>query len=56
MLLSWPFAYNGYLVESAHSPEGPWTALDATVFLQNGAHHAAVPAAEAPEFFRLVKP
>ena len=56
MLLSWPFAYDGYLVESAHSPEGPWSPLDATVFLQNGAHHAAVPAADAPQFFRLVKP
>jgi hypothetical protein len=56
MLLSWPFAYDGYLVESAHGPEGPWTALEATVFLQNGAQHVAVPAADAPEFFRLVKP
>jgi hypothetical protein len=56
ILLSWPFAYDGYLVESADSADGPWTALDATAFVQNGMHSVVVPAAGAPEFFRLVKP
>jgi hypothetical protein len=56
ILLSWPFAYDGYSVESADSSDGPWTALDATVFLQNGMHSVVVPSDGAPEFFRLVKP
>ena len=43
-------------MESADSPEGPWTALDATVFLQNGMHNVVVPTDGAPEFFQLVKP
>ena len=56
ILLSWPFAYKGYLVESAESSDGPWTALDVTVFLQNGMHNVVIPTDDAPEFFRLVKP
>jgi len=56
ILLSWPFAYDGYSVESADSSDGPWTALDATVFLQNGTHNVVVPTEGAPELFRLVKP
>jgi hypothetical protein len=56
VLLSWPFAYDGYSVESADSAEGPWTALDATVFQQNGMHYVVVPSDGAPEFFRLVEP
>lgn len=56
ILLSWPFAYNGYSVESADSAEGPWTALDATAFQYNGMHYVAVPSDGAPGFFRLVKP
>jgi hypothetical protein len=54
--LSWPFAYDGYTVESADSADGPWTALDATVFWQDGVHCVVVPSDGAPEFSRLVKP
>jgi len=56
ILLSWPFVYDGYSIESAEDPDGPWTALDATVFLQNGMHNVVVPNDGAPELFRLVKP
>jgi len=56
ILLSWPFASDGYLVESADSPDGPWTTLDAKVFQQVGMHYVIVPSDGAPEFFRLVKP
>jgi hypothetical protein len=56
VLLSWPFAYDGYSVESADSTDGPWTALDATAFLQNGMHYVVVPSDGAPQFFRLVEP
>jgi hypothetical protein len=56
ILLSWSFAYDGYSVESADSPEGPWTALDVTVFRQNGMNYVIVPSDGTPEYFRLVKP
>jgi hypothetical protein len=56
VLLSWPFAYDGYSVESADSADGPWIALDATVFQQDGMHYVVVPSDDAPEFFRLVEP
>jgi hypothetical protein len=56
ILLSWPLVYDGYSVESADSADGPWTALDATVFQQNGANYVVIPSDGAPEFYRLVKP
>ncbi|UCD52862.1 MAG: right-handed parallel beta-helix repeat-containing protein, partial [Phycisphaerales bacterium] len=56
ILLSWPLAYAGYSVESADSPDGPWAALDATVFQRDGMNYVAVPSDGASEFFRLVKP
>ncbi len=56
ILLSWSFAYDGYSVESADSPDGPWTALDATVFRQNGMNYLIVPSDGTQEFFRLAKP
>jgi hypothetical protein len=55
IVLSWPFAYDGYSVESADSADGPWTALEAAVFQQNGINYVVVPSDGAPEFFRPAK-
>ncbi|MGE3313148.1 MAG: nitrous oxide reductase family maturation protein NosD [Limisphaerales bacterium] len=52
-LISWPGEEGVWTVESAPSVDGPWTALDATPFLQHGAYNVAVPNEDARRFFRL---
>lgn len=56
VLLSWPYSYNGYSLETATNCNGPWTTSDATVFRQDGRNSAAVPADKPEQIYRLVKP
>jgi hypothetical protein len=54
--LSWPYSYNGYSVETAPAPDGPWKPSDATVFLQDGRNSVVIPAENGQQFFRLHRP
>jgi hypothetical protein len=56
VLLSWPDFEDGYLVESAPTPEGPWTPLDATPFLEAGQIRVAVATTGEQQYFRLRQP
>jgi len=56
MLLSWPGIEAGFSVQSAPTPSGPWTPLEATPIRQNGENRVVVPAAGEQQFFRLAKP
>ena len=53
VLLSWPGEDNGLTVESAPGVDGPWSAVDATLFTQGGRHSLAVPTEGARRIFRL---
>jgi hypothetical protein len=56
VLVSWPGEEDGWIIESATSVDGPWTASDATPFMQHGRHSIAVPTDGAHRFFRLQEP
>lgn len=56
VLLSWPEINEGFVVESALALDGPWSVVEATLFLQDGRHSASVPTAGEQQFFRLARP
>jgi len=56
VLLSWPEIEEGFVVEWAPTPGGPWTNVAATYFLQDGSHAVSVPTDGEQQFYRLVKP
>lgn len=56
VLLSWPGIEEGFVVESAPAPEGPWTGVKAAAFLQDGNHGVSVPTDSDQKYFRLAKP
>lgn len=56
VLLSWPGDEAGWTVESALTPDGPWTPVPASHFLQAGQHSVAVPTGTTQSFFRLRQP
>jgi len=55
-ILSWPGIEEGLSVESAQTPYGPWSTLDAAPIRQNGRNSVTVQAESDQQFFRLVKP
>ena len=55
-ILSWPGIEEGFVVEAAATPNGPWSTLDATPVLQNGQNSVVVEAVTNQQFFRLAKP
>jgi len=54
VLLSWSEIEKGFTVECAPTPEGPWTNLAASYFLQDGSHAVSVPTGGDQKYFRLV--
>jgi len=54
--LSWPGIEQGFSVQSAGTPSGPWSTLEATPIWQNGENRVVVPTAADQHYFRLVKP
>jgi len=56
VLLSWPEIEEGFVVEWAPMPAGPWTNVAATYFLQDNHHAISVPTDGEQQFFRLAKP
>ena len=56
VLLSWPVIEEGYVVETAPAPDGPWTLLDATPFLEAGQTRVAVATTGEQQYFRLRQP
>lgn len=56
VLLAWPGIEEGYVVEAAPTPDGPWSLAGATPFVQDGQHSVSVPAGDGNRFFRLRKP
>jgi hypothetical protein len=56
VLLCWPEFEEGYVVETAPTPEGPWTPSDATPFLEAGQTCIAVATTAEQQFFRLRQP
>jgi len=55
-ILAWSGIEEGFSVQSAPTPSGPWSTLDATPIRQNGQNRVVVPAAGEQQFFRLAKP
>jgi hypothetical protein len=55
-ILSWPGIEEGFSVQSAPAPSGPWTTFNATPIRQNGQNRVVVPSAADQQFFRLAKP
>lgn len=55
-LLSWPAIDEGLVLECAPAPDGPWSTVDATRFLQDGNHTVAVPMESGQKYFRLANP
>jgi hypothetical protein len=53
VLLSWPEFEDGYVVESAPAPDGPWSPSDATPFPEAGQTRIAVATTGEQQFFRL---
>jgi hypothetical protein len=56
VLLCWPEFEDGYVVESAPAPDGPWSLLVATPFLEAGRTCIAVATTGEHRYFRLRKP
>jgi hypothetical protein len=56
VLLCWPEFEDGYVVETAPTPDGPWTPSDATPFLEAGQTCIAVATTGEQQYFRLRKP
>jgi serine/threonine protein kinase len=56
VLLSWLEFEEGYVVETAPAPDGPWTPSDATPFLEAGQTRIAVATTGEQQFFRLRQP
>ena len=55
LLLNWPEAEEGFVVEGAPAPNGPWTSVDAPQFVRDGSLTVAVPTGREQKFFRLAK-
>lgn len=55
-ILSWTGFEQGFLLEPAPTPNGPWTMLNATPVLQDGQNNVTVPMNSDPQFFRLANP
>jgi uncharacterized repeat protein (TIGR01451 family)/uncharacterized delta-60 repeat protein len=55
-VISWPGSEAGYVLESASSPAGPWTAVAGSPVVVNGRYTMTVAASQAQQFFRLRKP
>lgn len=53
VLLSWPGEANGWMVESTTTVDGPWAAVNATLFMQDGRHVVAAPTDGTRHYFRL---
>jgi len=53
VLLSWPATATGYVLESAPSLQGPWSAVDASLSQTNGTISGAVKTTAVAQFFRL---
>jgi len=56
MILSWPGIEEGFSVQFAPTPSGPWDMLDAAPTRQNGQNSLVLPANADQQFFRLMKP
>jgi hypothetical protein len=56
VLLSWPEFEDGYVVETAPTPDGPWSPLNATPFLEAGQTRIAVATTGEHRYFRLRRP
>jgi hypothetical protein len=56
VILSWPNYADGWTLESAPDPLGPWTRLDATPSFQDGQYVFAVKTSAQQAFFRLRQP
>lgn len=56
LILTWPIAAEGYLLESAPSVDGPWTVVEATPSVEGDRTQVTVPAADAMRLFRLRTP
>jgi hypothetical protein len=56
VLLCWPEFEDGYVVETAPTPDGPWTPSDATPFLEAGQTCIAVATTGEQQYFRLRQP
>lgn len=57
VLLTWPSFPPGYIVQSAPSPDGPWTNYtEDTPVAAGDSFKLTVPAGDEPQYFRLVKP
>jgi hypothetical protein len=56
VLLSWPEFEDGYVVESAPAPDGPWTQSTATPFLEAGQTRIAAATTGELRYFRLRNP
>jgi nitrous oxidase accessory protein NosD len=55
VLLCWPEFEDGYVVETAPTPDGPWTPSDATPFLEAGQTCIAVATTGEQRYYRLRK-
>jgi hypothetical protein len=56
VLLTWLEFEDGYVVETAPAPDGPWTLLDATPLLEAGQTRVAVATTGEQQYFRLRQP
>ncbi|MEK7685476.1 MAG: hypothetical protein AAB466_08640 [Verrucomicrobiota bacterium] len=56
VILSWPAYSEGWILESAPTVNGPWTALTATATVENDQNTIAVKTESEQRFFRLHKP
>lgn len=56
LILSWPIAADGYLLESAPTIDGPWTAVDAEPEVDGSQTKVVVDTENEMRFFRLRTP
>lgn len=52
VLVSWPVGKDSWTIEAAPAVNGPWAPTSATVFMQHGRLHLAVPTDDTARFFR----
>lgn len=56
VILSWPSALAGYFVQTAPTPDGPWTAATNTPYIENGKNMMAIPLGSTQGYYRLKLP
>ena len=56
VILQWPASATGYVLESATTPAGTWTAAGLPVSVVDGLSTATTTAADAVRLYRLRKP